>query len=73
MYFELFETALTICDRFKLSPFDVMKQDAEDVIAILNHFMEKAEEENEQTTTRINTKQENEAPMKRRYDGFWDF
>lgn len=43
-----------------MTPFDLFREDCGEVIAIINHFVEKGKEE-----------QPEQAPAE--YDGFWDF
>lgn len=48
---------------FNLSPFNVLQQDKDDVIMLINYFIEKGEIEDESEDDEPSTK----------YDGFWDF
>lgn len=36
------EVTITISRSFSISPFEVMREDASDVISMINHFIEKA-------------------------------
>lgn len=44
IHHELMEVTVTIARSFSISPFDVMREDASDVILMINHFIEKAGE-----------------------------
>lgn len=51
---------------FNVIPFEIMKQDKDEVIMLINYFIEKSEHE-ESTTER---KQGSKKPYK--HDNFWD-
>ena len=44
VYFELMRVTITIAQAFKLSPFDLFKQDKDEVILIINYFIEAGED-----------------------------
>ena len=60
MYFELYELTIALADRFKTTPFEFFKQECDEVISLINHFLEKGNEE---------TKPKRKAQT----DSFWEF
>lgn len=63
IHHELMEVTMTIARSFSISPFEVMKEDAADVVMVVNHFIEKAGEgpadprpERKQTRKKVNDK-----------------
>ena len=57
----MFETVITISDRWHLSPFDILKEDCEDVFMLLDYFLGITQKENK--PEKVNDFN----------DGFWDF
>lgn len=46
----------TVGEHYRLSPFDVLKQDTDDVIMVINFLLEKSEEEKPNVNMRQQTK-----------------
>lgn len=49
-----------------MTPFELFREDCEEVILIVNHFIEKGSTGGENTTTKT-------TPENNFNDGFWDF
>lgn len=62
LFFELMDFTVELSKTFGLSPFSILQQDKDDVIMLINYFVEKGTGEE---------KKEENKPMKN--DGFWDF
>lgn len=63
MYAELLKTTITIAGNYNVTPFEIMAQDADEVIMLINYMIELGR-----------TAPKTEAPTaKVRNDGFWDF
>ena len=56
----MIELSVTISDRFKMTPFQLFAEDCDEVINIINYFLNK-------------TPNKTEKPKPILYDGFWDF
>lgn len=54
------ELTLTLSERFKITPFKLYKQDCFEVIALINHFIAKADDVDEKPQHKFNA------------DGFWN-
>ncbi|MBQ3969755.1 MAG: hypothetical protein II685_04635 [Clostridia bacterium] len=52
------ELTITLANRFQMTPFEILKQDCDEVIDIVNHIIEKSEENK---------------PITPKQDNFWDF
>jgi hypothetical protein len=63
LYFELYDLTVTIADRFRITPFEMFAQDCDEVISLINYFLEKSETEGK--------KPKQQPPTVN--DGFWDF
>ena len=56
----MIELSVTIADRFKMTPFQLYREDCDEVITLINFYLNKG-------------KTETKAPQMIQYDGFWDF
>ena len=54
------DCTFTLADRYHITPFELYRQDCEEVIMTINFFVAKADEKDEDKPESI-------------YDGFWDF
>lgn len=63
LYFEMLNLTVTLAKHFDMTPFELNKQDFDEVIEFVNYFIEKGVEPEEQ-------KKAAPEPI---YDGFWDF
>ena len=69
MKYELFDITYTLCEIFHTTPFEIFKQDTDEVIEVINFVIEKGERakaENENRKTGESATEENER-------AFWDF
>ena len=58
LYYEFMELTITLANRFQMTPFEILKQYCDEVIDIVNHIIEKSEENK---------------PITPKQDNFWDF
>ena len=63
LYFEMYDLTVTIADRFRMTPFEMFAQDCDEVISLINYFLEKGKAGNK--------KPKQQPPTVN--DGFWDF
>lgn len=63
LYFEMYDLTVTIADRFHITPFELFKQDCDEVISLINYFLAKSETESKKPKQR----------QPQANDGFWDF
>lgn len=62
VYAELLKTTITLAGNYRITPFDVMAQDADEVIMLINYLLG------------LGNKPEADKPQsKKQKDSFWDF
>lgn len=59
LYFEMYDLSIAIADRFRMTPFELFAQDCDEVISLINYYIEKGSETGKPNQPRVN-------------DGFWD-
>lgn len=64
VHLELIQLTITISNEFGMSPFDVLKQQADDVLMFVNYFIDSRKNKN---------MKQNVNPRGHHNDGFWDF
>ena len=64
VYKELLKTTITLAGNYKITPFEVMAQDTDDVIMLINYLIDLGQQEHEE---------EQPEPRKPQKDSFWDF
>lgn len=56
------KTTVTLAGNYKITPFEVMAQDTDEVIMLINYLLDLGRSSEEDT-----------APVKKQKDRFWDF
>ena len=59
------ENTVTLARVFSMSPFEIMAQDSDDVIMLINYYIEKSDEAPEAGAA--------DSRRSGKHDGFWDF
>lgn len=57
----MIELSVTIADRFRMTPFELYREECDEVISLINYYLEK------------DTPKKTAKPKPMNYDGFWDF
>lgn len=63
MYAELLKTTITIAGNYNVTPFEIMAQDADEVIMLINYMIELGR----------TAPKSNEPTVAKQKDAFWDF
>ena len=61
LLYDMIELSVTIADRFKMTPFQLYREDCDAVITLINFYLNKGAPKETAKTKPMN------------YDGFWDF